>query len=1679
MFRKKTNGSILNGEKETTLPDSTIFTQKVDEIYSSLFIDSPISLWLEDFSEVKKYIDSLRDKGIKDFRRHFEDNSKDVAHCASLVRIIDVNNATLELYKAKNKEELKNGLNNIFCEESYPVFREELIAIAEGRKVLEAEAITHTLTGQKIDISLRWAVIEGTGKALSRVIVSIVDITHRRLSEKMLRESENLYRALAESAQDIIFLISSDMKIKYVNTFAAKSINRKPEEIIGKYLNEIFPPHIFNRYGASLKKVFDSKKVLYIEDELLSGAEEKWLGTSLVPTGNRLDKTEAVLGISHDITERKKAEKSLREALSRFEAVIEYTPMVAIQGFERDGTIRHWNTACSSLYGFDASEVIGKRIQDILLSPEEKTTFERMVCDIWDSGRATSPQEWQVYTRNREKRWVYSTMFPITENDRVTEVFCMDVNITERKQIEDALRESESKFKGLSEESLTGVYLIQDEAFKYVNPMLAQIFGYSVEELVNKKGPQDLVVSEEWPVVKENLRKRISGEISSIHYFFKGLTKDKKVIDVEVYGSKTEYLGRPAVIGTLLDITERKRSEERITKINSCFLSLGTDPIENINRLTALCGELLGATCALYNRLDGELLYLLGKWNVPPDFKLKDNPDGHICYDVIRLGTEEIFVIRNLAESEYAKSDPNVLRYGLQTYMGKAINLEGIYVGALCVVYQNDIAPTEDDKRLMEIISSAIGIEERRRQAEDNLTEEKSLLRTLIDNLPDYIYVKDDRSRFLVGNNAVAHVMGVETPDELLGKTDFEFYPEELAAKFYADEQKIIQSGIPLINKEEDGLHQVDKKEIRVLTTKVPLKDMHGKIIGIVGLGHDITELKKIESALREGKQFLSSIFESIQDGISILDKEMNILQVNPAMRKWYTHAEPLEGKKCYEAYHSADKPCDICPTRKTIETSSASYEIVPKRAKGGEIVGWLDLYSFPLFDTVTGELKGIIEYVRDITERKQAQERIIKERQRYEGLVNNINVGIYRTTPGMEGIFIEINPAFVSMFDADSREDLIGRKARDVYQNLADRAKLSDKLLKFGYIKNEEFQFKSLKGRAFWGSITAVAIRDDKGNDYFDGIVEDITERKHSEEILNYKIEFEKLISAISTSFINIPIHEIDNNINLALKRIGEFVNVDRSYVFLAYDGAKKADNTHEWCASGVQSEISKLQGLSEKDFPWFAKKIKSSEYLYIPSLEILPQEATAIKELLQASGVKSMICVPMFYSGQPIGFLGFDSIKEKRIWTDENIALLKIVGEIFANAIERKQAQKRLERLNRGLSLSNKKLKQMSLIDSSSGLFNHRYLMEIIESEFYRARRSSHALSAIKADVDYFKSINDTYGHQFGDLVLKQLAGTLKQMVRQYDIVVRFGGEEFVIISPGTDKPTAIILAQRILDAIGLLNFGTKKYAVKLKLSMAVASYPDDRIIKGTDLIELTEKILNKGKEYGGNRVYSSEDIKVSKPAVSKKATAESEVKYLKEKIEKLTRRASQSLIESVFAFARTIELKDHYTGQHTEKTVKYATEVAKELKLPKEDVELIRQASILHDLGKIGISEKILRKKSKLTTKEFHELKKHPQIGADVIRPIQLLHNIIPLMLHHHERWDGKGYPSGLRREEIPLGARIVAIADVFQALTSNRPYRKAYSRAKAIRIIKGNAGNQFDPEVVNAFLRVLKQ
>ncbi len=354
----------------------------------------------------------------------------------------------------------------------------------------------------------------------------------------------------------------------------------------------------------------------------------------------------------------------------------------------------------------------------------------------------------------------------------------------------------------------------------------------------------------------------------------------------------------------------------------------------------------------------------------------------------------------------------------------------------------------------------------------------------------------------------------------------------------------------------------------------------------------------------------------------------------------------------------------------------------------------------------------------------------------------------------------------------------------------------------------------------------------------------------------------------------------------------------------------------------------------------------------------------------------------------------------------------------------------------------------------DPLTDLHNRRGFEESIEVEIERARRGDHSLTLLVADLDHFKRVNDRLGHAAGDAALTEVGRILREGKRQIDYAARTGGEEFALILPETTEEEAYVVAERLRSAV------QKSFAnglVALTFSFGVARYPHHGATPDA-LLRVADRALYAAKELGRNRtvIYSAE-------------------------IESIGMRAGASgggemHLATLLSLAEALDLRDVGTADHCQTVGRHAELTARELGLPAVLVERVRLAGVLHDIGKIGVSDAILGKPGPLDDGEWAEMRRHPEIGARILAAGEF-DDIREWIVAHHERPDGRGYPHGLRDEEIPLEAKILAVADAYEAMTSDRVYRAALGRDAARAELRDNAGAQFDARVVEAFLAVV--
>ncbi|MFH1889070.1 MAG: diguanylate cyclase [Candidatus Omnitrophota bacterium] len=402
-------------------------------------------------------------------------------------------------------------------------------------------------------------------------------------------------------------------------------------------------------------------------------------------------------------------------------------------------------------------------------------------------------------------------------------------------------------------------------------------------------------------------------------------------------------------------------------------------------------------------------------------------------------------------------------------------------------------------------------------------------------------------------------------------------------------------------------------------------------------------------------------------------------------------------------------------------------------------------------------------------------------------------------------------------------------------------------------------------------------------------------------------------------------------------------------------------------------------------------------------------------------------------------------------------------------------------LKNINKSVSEESKRyitqLKDLVIKDPLTGVYNYRYIMERLPEEVYRSKRYNDPFSLALLDIEYFKSINDAYGHHIGDKALAEFAGFIKNSLRKSDVLARYGGEEFIILMTHTDKIGAQYLANRLIAKLKKYTFNIEKAKIKLKINMGIATLSSDEYCDTHDkLLSAADRATQRAKEFGSSTAVAYSDLYKNRKGPARKASPNEEVSVLKQKISKLSARVDRVVLESMYAFSKSMEARDYYTAEHADDMVGIVLMIGKDIGLNQDMLSNLERGAALHDIGKIGIDDAILRKKGKLTSEEYETIKMHPRIGAEIIRAMHFLKDVVPIVLYHHERWDGSGYPSGLKEKEIPLLARIVGLADAYQALTSERPYRKAYSKKEALKILKEETGTHFDKDLVDVLIKL---
>jgi diguanylate cyclase (GGDEF)-like protein len=393
---------------------------------------------------------------------------------------------------------------------------------------------------------------------------------------------------------------------------------------------------------------------------------------------------------------------------------------------------------------------------------------------------------------------------------------------------------------------------------------------------------------------------------------------------------------------------------------------------------------------------------------------------------------------------------------------------------------------------------------------------------------------------------------------------------------------------------------------------------------------------------------------------------------------------------------------------------------------------------------------------------------------------------------------------------------------------------------------------------------------------------------------------------------------------------------------------------------------------------------------------------------------------------------------------------------------------AERRLARAFNAASGAFVQVEARAAHDRLTGVANRETLLATLNSEIERATRHHKWLSVAFIDIDRFKPVNDTYGHHAGDRVLREIATLIGDNIRASDLFGRYGGEEFMLILPETTPEEATVLAEHLRELVmdHPLTIAPRQ-GLQITISIGVAGDVGSQL-QSDRLVDQADAAMYAAKSLGRNRTYRYKAVDDNTPVRRAPISAERRAAATA-----IGQRASDAATD---ALASVLAPQPHHRGQPSDMIATLATGMALQLGLPEEEIERIRVASLLHDLGKLAVPLEILEKRSALSDQEWQAIGEHPRIGQVILEQASSLREAVPTVLHHHERFNGGGYPHGLRGKEIPLGARIVAVADAYHAMIQDRPYRNARDHAHALAELRANAGTQFDPEIVDVFCDV---
>ncbi len=785
-------------------------------------------------------------------------------------------------------------------------------------------------------------------------------------------------------------------------------------------------------------------------------------------------------------------------------------------------------------------------------------------------------------------------------------------------------------------------------------------------------------------------------------------------------------------------------------------------------------------------------------------------------------------------------------------------------------------------------------------------------------------------------------------------------------------------------------------------------------------------ERQQMTARLEASEKRFRALIENSDDGLTIINADGRIIYTSASSFKILGHAAEQHLGKRFEQFIA---PEDQADTRQLFQEILALPGVrIPFKLRSFHLDNswhWIEGSAMNLLHDPA--IKGIILNYRDVTERLLAQERLRESEERFRMMAENIQDGLSIIQDGKV------------VFANRRLAEITGRELPEIYQ-------MNGLLLN----AHEEHDWLSLaidaaqhdaapEELSFW-----VAQKDGSRryiqNRYSDPmlygsssdryiITSDNTERKIAEEELRFRADYERLIIDISTRLINVRPEQTTQALNEAMRLIGEFTRIDRCHIYLFSKDLERMSCIAGWNRPHVLSpNMLELQDLPAQASSWWFEKLRAQEVFSFTSRKEIPEHDIFLQEITDWLGEKSTADAPISSADGLIGFLSLSSVQEERIWTKDEIVLQKLLADIIANVLERRENEARRQQQVQNLEA-------LHAIDRAITSKSEMLpVLEVLLEQVTRQLKIDAASVLLYDPVSRHLNFGNVCGfrNEFPTHIAYHLHHPiLEKIVQERAMQTVYVPREW----------------QSLWYEEGFINY----------LGMPLIAR--DRIIGVLELyhrapVEMDEDWLNFLQML-------SEQAAIAIDSVTN------------------FQNLSQAYEATLEGWAQALEFRHQETEGHSRRVVGWALRLGRAAGMREDELVHLRRGALLHDIGKMGVPDKVLLKKGRLTKKEWEKMRYHPILAYDLLAPIPFLRPALDVPYAHHERWDGSGYPRGLKGEEIPLAARIFAVVDVWDALRENRPYRAAWPEEEVRAYLKQEAGKTLDPQIVALFLRLLEE